>query len=178
MLSGIILCCCWSKLWKVSPCWPAPNPPLMHVVRAGAGAQLGDSQNLFPAFARQLHLLQPFDVSGEDSARAVWQTAERPGCSHRTGKAAALPKRPPFQFCVSEHAGRQTGLTYQLDIVQPRFSCLPQSNENFNGIPLPFFFTYFHRGHELKKNKTLHYSKHKHTHRGQGERVLLIALDL
>ena len=61
----------------------------------------------------------------------------------RQGKRLPFPAPPP-KFPISQCAGRQTGVTYQRDIVQQRFSCLPQSNENFNSM-LCFFYSCFHR---------------------------------
>lgn len=181
MLPGIRLCCCWSKLWRVSPRWPASNPtpstppPCMWsgqglVLRYGTVNPLRDPAEGGEPFHCLCSWTPPTTTLRSFwGAWAVWQTGERPGCSHKAGKTAALPFPLP-QFPISECGGRQTGVTYQHDIVQPRFSRLPQSNENFNCIPLCFFFTYFHRGH--RQNTTVHQSMH--THRRQWERVEIL----
>lgn len=181
MLPGIRLCCCWSKLRRASPCWPASNPPLMHAVRAGTGALLTGTVSLLhdpterrtfslPLLGTTTYSNTP-EVSGEHSARAIWQTAERPGCSHKAGKAAVLPCPLP-QFPISERASRQTGVTYQHDIVQPRFSCFSQSNGNFKCIPLCSFFMLIFTGGTDKSQL------YTHTERGQWERVLLSVREL
>lgn len=184
MLPGIRQRCCWSKLQRVSPCWTASNPPhptLMHVVRAGTGAPLTDSQlhsmillkgEPFTDFACGEHhlLLQPSQrFLGRNQHGHVWQTAEGRGCPPMAGKATALPCSFP-QFPISECAGRQTAVTYQHDIVQLRFSCLPQSNENFCSMPLFLFYLF------PRTALTKHQSMHTHMQRRQWKRVILSAL--
>ncbi len=172
MLPGIRLCCCWSKLWRVSPRWPASNPTPLPTPHA-----CGQCRDWRSALGQSTYSLtslkgEPFHclcsrtppttttLRGFWGAWAVWQTAGRPGFSHKAGKAAALPYPLPL-FPISECGGRQTGVTYQHDIVQARFSLLPQSNENFNCITLCFFFNLFPQGTQTKHNCT---PKHAHSH--------------
>lgn len=148
MLLGIRLCCCWSKLHKVSPCWPASNPPLMDVVGArgwcSARGQSAEPVTLpkgepFHCFLFGEHrLFQTSEISGEHLARAAWQTAKRMGFSHRAGKAAALPN-PLSQIPIKDvPAGRQqwhismTLLSLDSTVYKGTFSCIQPC----------FFFTY------------------------------------
>lgn len=144
MLPGIRQYCCRSKLQRVSPCWTASNPPLTP---------------LPCMWSRQGLVLHDRAEGGTFHRLCLWRTAHTqepsrsfPGrnrhghfdiqpmggvCSHKAGKATALPCSLPL-LLILECASRQTPVTYQHDIVQLRCSCLPQSNENFRSMLLSF----------------------------------------
>lgn len=158
MLSGIRPCCCWSKLQRVSPCWPASNPPFMHVVRAGDGAQLGDSQptpwphwkgNLFTAFAQKRQLLQSPKVSGGAFVRGSltdsWEARLLP-----KSRKSRCPSQPPQPIPLSQNlpAGRQE---WHISMTLFSLDSAAYHKEMRISIAYPscFFFTYFYREPEL-----------------------------
>lgn len=126
MLTGIRRCCCRSKRRRVSPCWPASNPP--HACNRG--------RNRWSAQGTVGHPVTP--PKGETSHRLYsWRTPPTLqhlqgflGSSHHVGfdrqprgrvrsrkavEVTALPWPLP-QFHISECADSQTAVTYQ-DIV-------------------------------------------------------------
>lgn len=88
----------------------------MHVVKAGVGAQLGDSQPTpWPCWREEgggvgeHHLLQPLMVSEEHLARATWQLRRLRGLAFPLGQEKPVPFPTPIpQFPIWDVlAGRQ-----------------------------------------------------------------------
>lgn len=164
MLPGIRQCCRWSKLQRVSPCWTASNPPPTppSCMWSGQGLVLRSGTVSFtpwPCWKVNLSLTllvenstysynPPWGIWGGISMGMFDRQPKGGAAPPKAGKATALPCSFP-QFPISECASRQTAVTYQHDIVQLRFSCLPQSNENLCSMPLCFSFTCFHTQHGL-----------------------------
>lgn len=151
MLPGIRLYCGWSKLRE----WAPAGLPLIPPHACGQGrdwcsARGQSAYSMTPLKGETFSL--PLLVNTTYPNR-FWGNI-RHGQFDRQPRAPAAPMRqekPLSQLPISECAGRQTGVTYQHDIVH----CLPQSNENFNCISLSFFI--------FIGSRTVHQSMHTHT---------------
>lgn len=141
----------------MSPCWPATNPlPSSACMWSVQGLVLrsGDSHSMTPLKGNSP---PPPVFANIYSGPPRFLSIIRQGQFDRRLRGRAAPigqekllPNPLIRFPISECASRQAGLTHQHDIVQPRFSRLSQSNENFNSTSLSCFFSYVHGGHKLK----------------------------